>query len=167
MRGMARYRDGHGREPLTRERIARAALGILDSEGMDALTMRRLGDELGVEAMSLYHHFSGKDAILDAVCELLVAETAADPRLAGCGRAEARAALGYTAGWHALAWGHGGSWAGPGEADLAAAADSAPLTAALAGRLRDWGRGRIEGLHALLDGLELRRAKRGEGSDDG
>jgi AcrR family transcriptional regulator len=62
------------RAPLTRESIARAALAIIDAEGMNALSTRRLGEELGVEAMSLYHHLPGKDAILDAVMEALLEE---------------------------------------------------------------------------------------------
>jgi AcrR family transcriptional regulator len=62
------------RPPLTRHRVLRAALDLVDREGLDALTMRRLGSELGVEAMSLYKHVAGKDAILDGIVELVVAE---------------------------------------------------------------------------------------------
>lgn len=51
-----------------------AALGILDSEGLTALTMRRLGAELGVEAMSLYRHVPGKEALLDGIVELFMLE---------------------------------------------------------------------------------------------
>lgn len=47
--------------------ILRTALAIIDAEGADALTMRRLARELGIEAMSLYHHFPNKDAILEGV----------------------------------------------------------------------------------------------------
>lgn len=65
------------RTPLTRERVVRAALALVDAEGLDALTMRRLGAELGVEAMSLYKHVPNKEAILDGVRGLLVAEFAA------------------------------------------------------------------------------------------
>jgi TetR/AcrR family tetracycline transcriptional repressor len=64
------------RPPLTRERVVRAALALIDAEGLGALTMRRLGAELGVEAMSLYKHVANKGAILDGVRELLVAEFA-------------------------------------------------------------------------------------------
>jgi TetR/AcrR family transcriptional regulator, tetracycline repressor protein len=66
-----------GRAPLSRERIVTAALRLIDERGRDALTMRRLGAELGVEAMSLYKHVPGKDAILDGVRERLVDEFAA------------------------------------------------------------------------------------------
>jgi AcrR family transcriptional regulator len=62
------------RQPLTRDRILRAAVAVADREGLGALTMRRLGAELGVEAMSLYKHVAGKEAILDGVVELIVGE---------------------------------------------------------------------------------------------
>jgi AcrR family transcriptional regulator len=57
------------REPLTRARIIRAALRIMDAEGLDAVTMRRVGRELGVEAMSLYNHVRDKEDILNGICE--------------------------------------------------------------------------------------------------
>lgn len=62
------------REPLTRERILRAALRIMDEEGLEAVTMRRVGRELGVEAMSLYNHVADKDDILNGIAELVMAE---------------------------------------------------------------------------------------------
>ncbi|HEY3210757.1 MAG TPA: TetR/AcrR family transcriptional regulator [Actinomycetota bacterium] len=62
------------REPLTRERIVRTALRIMDDEGLEALSMRRIGRELGVEAMSLYNHVEDKEDILDSICEAVVAE---------------------------------------------------------------------------------------------
>jgi AcrR family transcriptional regulator len=62
------------RAPLTRERIARAALQLIDAEGLEACSMRRLGSSLGVEAMALYHHFPAKGQLLDAVMDLLVDE---------------------------------------------------------------------------------------------
>jgi AcrR family transcriptional regulator len=55
----------------------RAALALIDERGLDALTMRRLGADLGVEAMSLYKHVPSKDAILDGVRQLLLDEFAA------------------------------------------------------------------------------------------
>lgn len=60
------------RPRLTRERIAEAALRLADRDGLDALSMRRLGRDLGVEAMSLYEHVAGKDDILDDVLDLLL-----------------------------------------------------------------------------------------------
>lgn len=64
-----------GREPLSREKIVRKAIEILDSDGVERVTMRRLGEALGVEAMALYHHFPNKDAILDAVAARIIEET--------------------------------------------------------------------------------------------
>lgn len=62
------------RAPLTRERVLRAALALADAGGVESLSMRRLGQELGVEAMSLYKHVASKDAILDGVIDLVVSE---------------------------------------------------------------------------------------------
>lgn len=62
------------RVPLTRARVIEAALRIMDAEGLEAVTMRRIGRELGVEAMSLYNHVKDKDDILDGVSELVMSE---------------------------------------------------------------------------------------------
>lgn len=62
------------REPVTRERALRAAIEIADRGGLGELTMRRLAEELGVEAMSLYHHVPNKDAILDGMIDLVFRE---------------------------------------------------------------------------------------------
>jgi AcrR family transcriptional regulator len=62
------------REPLTRERIIRTALRIMDQEGLEAVSMRRIGRELGVEAMSLYNHVRDKEDILDSISEAVLAE---------------------------------------------------------------------------------------------
>lgn len=56
--------------PLTKHEIFSAALALIDAEGIDALSMRRLARDLGVEAMSLYHHVPNKEALLDGVVEL-------------------------------------------------------------------------------------------------
>ena len=58
------------REPLSRDRVVGEALRIVDEEGLAALSMRRLGAAMGVEAMSLYHHVDGKDAVLDGLTGL-------------------------------------------------------------------------------------------------
>jgi len=60
------------RAPLHRTEIVDAALQLLDDEGLGALTMRRLGGELGVEGMALYRHFPNKDALVDAVAAHLL-----------------------------------------------------------------------------------------------
>jgi AcrR family transcriptional regulator len=62
------------RIPLNRRRVLRAAVDLADREGLEALTMRRLAQELGVEAMSLYHHVANKEAILDGVVEVVLGE---------------------------------------------------------------------------------------------
>ncbi len=61
------------RRPLTQARVVELALGIIDREGLGALNMRRLAAAAGVKPMSLYHHFRGKGAILDAVAEAIAA----------------------------------------------------------------------------------------------
>ncbi len=60
--------------PLTRDELLDAALGIVDSEGLAALTMRRLAAAVGVEAMSLYYHVPHKEALLDGVVERMRSE---------------------------------------------------------------------------------------------
>jgi AcrR family transcriptional regulator len=62
------------RRKLSRDLIFTAALGIADADGIDALSMRRLGQALGVEAMSLYKHVSGKEDILDGIADLVMLE---------------------------------------------------------------------------------------------
>jgi AcrR family transcriptional regulator len=62
------------RRPLSRQRVMRAAVDLADREGVAAVSMRRIGQELGVEAMSLYNHVAGKDALLDAMVEHVAAE---------------------------------------------------------------------------------------------
>ena len=62
------------RTPLTRERVLRTAVDLADQRGIDALTIRRLGEQLGVEAMSLYYHVANKEDLLDGVVDLVVGE---------------------------------------------------------------------------------------------
>src|SRR6478609_7485021 len=62
------------REPLTRERVLQVAMRLADDEGIDALSMRNLASELGVEAMSLYHHVKNKEEILLGLADLAAAE---------------------------------------------------------------------------------------------
>lgn len=62
------------RPPLTRDAILSAALRQADRDGLGALSMRALARELGVEAMSLYHHVANKDALLDAMVDAVFAE---------------------------------------------------------------------------------------------
>lgn len=62
------------RAGLSRERIVAAAVALADAEGSASFSMRRLAERLGVEAMSLYHHFPGRDAILDGMVDDVFAE---------------------------------------------------------------------------------------------
>ncbi|MFY7855771.1 MAG: TetR/AcrR family transcriptional regulator [Rubrivivax sp.] len=57
------------RPPLSRERIECEALALIEREGLEAFSTRRLGEALGVEAMSLYHHFPSKAHVLDALVD--------------------------------------------------------------------------------------------------
>jgi AcrR family transcriptional regulator len=63
-----------GRARLSRERVLSAAVVLADAGGLEALTMRRLGEELGVEAMSLYKHVANKDDLLDGMVDLVFGE---------------------------------------------------------------------------------------------
>ncbi|MGO8759143.1 MAG: TetR/AcrR family transcriptional regulator [Terracidiphilus sp.] len=85
--GRSRVRAGVGRDsrppagrrrqgaatPLERGRIVAAALAIVDREGLKALSMRRLGAELGVDPMAVYYHLPNKQALLDAIVEAVMA----------------------------------------------------------------------------------------------
>lgn len=64
------------RIPLTRERVMREAVALADQDGLGGLTMRRLAERLGVEAMSLYNHVANKDDLLNGMAELVSAEFA-------------------------------------------------------------------------------------------
>jgi AcrR family transcriptional regulator len=64
------------RAPLTRERVLQAALALTDASGADALSMRNLGKELGVEAMSLYNHVTNKEDVIDGLVDMVFSEIA-------------------------------------------------------------------------------------------
>jgi AcrR family transcriptional regulator len=57
------------REPLSRERIVDAAAAVADANGLAGVSMRTVGKQLGVEAMSLYHHISSKEQLLDELAD--------------------------------------------------------------------------------------------------
>jgi AcrR family transcriptional regulator len=62
------------RVPLNRERVLHAAVALADGRGIELLTMRALGEELGVEAMSLYYYVANKDELLDGMVDLVYSE---------------------------------------------------------------------------------------------
>jgi TetR/AcrR family transcriptional regulator, tetracycline repressor protein len=95
---------GSRREHLTRARVVAAALAIVDRDGLDGLTMRALGRELGVDPMAAYHWFPNKPAILQGVGEAILSEIA----LPSAGTAESwqTIALEMGRGYHATLLGH-------------------------------------------------------------
>ena len=66
---------------LDRPRIVAAAIELIDRDGLRAFTMRKLGRDLGVEAMALYHYLPGRDALMDAIVETVVDELYGDPEV--------------------------------------------------------------------------------------
>jgi AcrR family transcriptional regulator len=67
-------RPAQPRVPLSRERVLRAAVALADEGGVDALSMRRLAQELGVVPMALYKHVANKDELLDGMIDVVVGE---------------------------------------------------------------------------------------------
>jgi AcrR family transcriptional regulator len=67
------------RLPLNRERVLRAAIALADEGGIEALSMRKIARELGVEAMSLYNHVANKDEILRGISDLVTGEIELPP----------------------------------------------------------------------------------------
>jgi AcrR family transcriptional regulator len=79
-RGSAEGADHGGpRSRLTREKVLRAALDFVDANGLAALSMQKLGAELGVQGMSLYSHVESKDALLDGIVEAMSWEAQPPP----------------------------------------------------------------------------------------
>jgi AcrR family transcriptional regulator len=62
------------RAPLTRGRVLQAAVDLADREGIESVSMRRLGNELGVEAMSLYTHVRSKEDLLDGMADVVIGQ---------------------------------------------------------------------------------------------
>jgi AcrR family transcriptional regulator len=62
------------RIPLTRERVLRAAVALADESGSESLSMRKLGEAVGVEAMSLYNHVTNKEDLLDGMIDVVFGE---------------------------------------------------------------------------------------------
>jgi len=82
------------RETLTRQRVLEAAVELADRHGIESVSMRRLGQELGVEAMSLYTHVRSKDDLLDGMVEVVMSQVPAVNSRRGWKPALRRAILG-------------------------------------------------------------------------
>ena len=67
------------RTPVTRERVLDAAVELADEGGIDAVSMRKLGQKLGVEAMAIYRHVRDKDDLLDGLVEVVLAQIVLPP----------------------------------------------------------------------------------------
>ncbi len=67
-------RSAEPRVPLSRDRVLRAAISIADEGGLEALSMRKLAQDLGVEAMSVYYYVANKDEILDGILNSVISE---------------------------------------------------------------------------------------------
>jgi AcrR family transcriptional regulator len=86
-------RSDKSRAPLSRERVLCAALVLADLGGIESLTMRRIGQELHVEAMSLYNHIANKGDILDGLVDLVFSEIVLPPERADWKTAMRRRAI--------------------------------------------------------------------------
>jgi AcrR family transcriptional regulator len=83
MAGRGRASAGLRTTTLSREQVLRAAVSLADESGIEALSMRNLGRTVGVEAMSLYNHVSGKDDLLDGMVDLVWGEVEPPPARGG------------------------------------------------------------------------------------
>lgn len=72
--GRATRSKGASRTPVTRERALQTAMALVDGGGIESLSMRKLAAELGIEAMSLYHHVKSKEDILDGMVDIVFGE---------------------------------------------------------------------------------------------
>lgn len=77
---MSRSKSGGGRKPLSRERIEVAALKIIERDGLQSFSTRKLAEALGCEAMSIYHHFPSKAHLMDALLDRVLGEMEMPPR---------------------------------------------------------------------------------------
>ena len=78
--------DNSERQTLSRERIIATAIAFVDANGLTALTMRQLGKELGVEAMSLYRYVNGREDLLEGMVDHMVAQLQLRPDVTSSGR---------------------------------------------------------------------------------
>ena len=108
------------RTPLSRDQVVRAAVALADEGGLDALSMRKLGQVLGVEAMSLYNHVAGKGDLLDGMIDAVFSEIGLPPAAEGWKQAMRQRAIAVRAvlGRHRWAIGLMESRRSPGPATL-------------------------------------------------
>jgi len=78
---MAQKNEAPVRAPLSRDRVLRAAVALADEAGIEALSMRRLAEELAVVPMALYKHVANKEELLDGMIDVIVGEI--DPQISG------------------------------------------------------------------------------------
>jgi len=76
---MSRPQPAPQRPPLSRDRVLDVAVALAEREGIDAVSMRKLADELGVGAMSLYHYVPNKDDLLDGMVDFVFGEVELPP----------------------------------------------------------------------------------------
>ena len=76
---MSRPQTAAQRPPLSRERVLEAAVALAQRDGIESLSMRRLADDLGVGAMSLYHYVPHKDDLLDGMVDIVFGEIELPP----------------------------------------------------------------------------------------
>jgi AcrR family transcriptional regulator len=81
------------RAPLSRDQVLRAAVALADEGGIGALSMRKLGQTLGVEAMSLYNHVASKGDLLDGMIDVVFSEIGLPPEDGGWKRAMRQRAI--------------------------------------------------------------------------
>jgi AcrR family transcriptional regulator len=134
-----------GRAPLTREAVIHAAVRLVDQDGPEALSMRRLAADLGIEAMSLYYHVPNKAALIDGVAETVLAEM--DISRAARGTWEERV-RGLARAFREVALAHPRSFPLVLTRQLGSAVALRPIEAALS-VLRDAGFDRATAVHAL------------------
>ncbi|HET6829922.1 MAG TPA: TetR/AcrR family transcriptional regulator C-terminal domain-containing protein [Solirubrobacterales bacterium] len=132
------------RRPLTRERVLHAALELVDRDGSEALTMRRLGRELGIAAMSIYNHVAGREELLDGLSEVMVAEIGVEAGEVGDPRSVLRR---FAHGIRAVALAHPDAFRLVGMRPLRTSAAYEPVEVALAA-LRAVGLSADEAAHA-------------------
>lgn len=72
--------SAEARTPLSKERVLQVAINLADKDGIASLSMRKLAQKLGVEAMSLYNHVANKDDLLDGMVDLVFGEIGLPPR---------------------------------------------------------------------------------------